>query len=117
MYPSQTGEVKETKLYKEDKNGKMKTETIKTITKQIQGKLRKISLCLDGKDECEFIEQDLLTKLILFRKNGLGVWKYEYKFDQNGNWTEKTEYEQVTKFGEIYFEPINIWKREITYYQ
>ncbi len=42
--------------------------------------------------------------------------KYEYKYDSKGNWIEKIEKKEVTKFGETYFEPIAFTEREIKYY-
>lgn len=44
-------------------------------------------------------------------------FKYEYKFDPNGNWTEKTEMHKVSKFGKAFFEPFRIVRREISYYE
>ncbi len=44
-------------------------------------------------------------------------FKYEYKFDQTGNWIEKKEAHKVSKFGKVIFEPFQIVQREITYYQ
>jgi hypothetical protein len=43
-------------------------------------------------------------------------YKYEYKYDSKGNWIEKIEKKEVTKFGETYFEPISFYEREIKYY-
>ncbi len=43
-------------------------------------------------------------------------YKYEYKYDSKGNWIEKIEKKEVTKFGETYFEPISFIEREIRYY-
>lgn len=42
--------------------------------------------------------------------------KYEYKYDSKGNWIEKIEKKEVTKFGETYFEPISFTERKIRYY-
>jgi len=117
IYPSKIGEIKESRLYEKNKKDKAKISLIKTVTSEIKGKLKETSICLGGKEiECGFILRDSATKLILRRESGTNILKYEYKFDQNGNWTEKTEYEQVNKFGKTYFEPINVWKRELTYY-
>lgn len=43
-------------------------------------------------------------------------YKYEYKYDSKGNWIEKIEKKEVTKFGETYFEPIFFTERQIRYY-
>lgn len=42
--------------------------------------------------------------------------KYDYDFDSVGNWTLKTDWKEVTKFGKTYFEPVMITRRLITYY-
>ncbi len=42
--------------------------------------------------------------------------KYEYVFDSNGNWIQKTELKEVKKFGKKYFEPSLVIKRTIAYY-
>lgn len=42
--------------------------------------------------------------------------KYDYEFDSVGNWTLKTDWKEVTKFGKTYFEPVLITRRLITYY-
>lgn len=47
---------------------------------------------------------------------GKESYKYEYKYDSKGNWIEKIEKKEVTKFGETYFEPISFIEREIRYY-
>lgn len=44
-------------------------------------------------------------------------FKYEYKFDLTGNWTEKTDLQKVSKFGKVIFEPFRIVQREISYYR
>jgi len=44
-------------------------------------------------------------------------FKYEYKFDSAGNWTEKTELHRVSKFGKVYFEPFRVVKRDVSYYE
>ncbi|MGI8641731.1 MAG: S1C family serine protease [Pyrinomonadaceae bacterium] len=43
-------------------------------------------------------------------------YKYEYKYDSKGNWVEKIEKKEVTKFGETYFEPVSFHERQIRYY-
>lgn len=117
IYQSKTGKIKETRLYEKNKKGETKTNLLKVIITEAQGRLKETSICANGKEvECGFIEMDSTTKLIIRRDSGTEILKYEYKFDQTGNWIEKTEYKQVVKFGKTFFEPINVWKREITYY-
>ncbi len=43
-------------------------------------------------------------------------YSYEYKYDSKGNWIEKIEKKEVTKFGETYFEPVSLTERKIRYY-
>lgn len=42
-------------------------------------------------------------------------FRYEYKFDRDGNWIKRFEGHQVTKFGKTYFEPETVTLRTITY--
>jgi hypothetical protein len=42
--------------------------------------------------------------------------RYEYVLDVLGNWTKKTESEEVTKFGQTYWEPKKATYKTITYY-
>jgi hypothetical protein len=41
---------------------------------------------------------------------------YEYVLDGQGNWTKQTESQEVTKFGQTYWEPKTATYRTITYY-
>lgn len=43
-------------------------------------------------------------------------YKYEYKYDSKGNWIEKIERKETTKFGKTYFEPVKFIERQIKYY-
>jgi len=42
--------------------------------------------------------------------------RYEYVLDTQGNWTKKTESEEVAKFGQTYWEPKKVTHRTILYY-
>lgn len=42
-------------------------------------------------------------------------YKYEYDFDEQGNWINRTTYEAFEKYGEIIYEPIEIKSRKIIY--
>ena len=117
IYKNKVGEIKE--YWRPSKTDNTQLElSSKTITTETQGKLKETYICLKEKDAvCGRITiRDKVTKLILNLEYGTTVLKYEYEFDSTGNWTKKTEYEQVTKFGKTYFEPNEIIVREITYY-
>lgn len=117
IYKNKVGEIKE--YWRPSKTDNTQLElSSKTITTETQGKLKETYICLKEKDAvCGRITiRDKVTKLILNLEYGTTVLKYEYEFDSTGNWTKKTEYKQVTKFGKTYFEPNEIIVREITYY-
>lgn len=59
---------------------------------------------------------DKTTNLLQFDKGNDIIFKYEYEFDNKGNWIKKIRYIQVTKFGKTYFEPLNVFIREINYF-
>jgi hypothetical protein len=42
---------------------------------------------------------------------------YTYEYDSIGNWTTKTEANQVNKFGKLIIEPKSVTVRTITYYK
>lgn len=90
----------------------------KTVTTEIKGQLWETYNCIKEKDPvCGHLEVfDKSTKLRLRVEYGATVLKYDYEFDSNGNWTQKTELQQVKKFGKTYFEPNQIIAREINYY-
>ncbi|MBA4182517.1 MAG: serine protease [Acidobacteria bacterium] len=58
------------------------------------------------------------TSTLLFNDGTVmrNVRKNEYEFDSYGNWIKKTDFEQVTKFGKIFFEPTLVTIRRIHYY-
>ncbi len=126
-YKSSIGEVKEQKYT--SKISKEKSDVIdeivaaslesKIITTEERGQLKEKSICVkDGKEfDCnQYVLRDKATKLVLREVNGQNITKYDYEFASNGNWTKKTENQQVTKFGKTYFEPIKVTVREISYY-
>ena len=65
---------------------------------------------------------DKVTKLKTFENatfydsKGTTIERYDYEFDEKGNWIKKTRSKWVEKFGKTYFEPQEIIKREISYY-
>lgn len=42
--------------------------------------------------------------------------KYEYEFDNKGNWTKKTQYHWVIGWGEFKLSPLSITRRKIEYF-
>jgi hypothetical protein len=48
--------------------------------------------------------------------SGVPSKRYEYVLDAQGNWTKKTQSDEVTKFGSTYWEPKKVTYRTITYY-
>ncbi len=117
IYKDRTGEIKE--YWEPSKINKNQLElSSKTITTETQGQLRENYFCIREKDAVcgRLTIRDKSTKLILRLEYGTKVLKYDYEFDSTGNWTKKTESNQVTKFGKTYFEPTEIIVREISYY-
>lgn len=111
IYSGKAGTIREMKLPDEG-------HFIKTVITESDKFIKETSRCQTKgvESDCGFILLNKLTKLIVREERGETIKTYEYEFDGSGNWTKKTEYEQVKKFGKIELEPRKVWTREITYY-
>jgi hypothetical protein len=118
IYKNNVGEVKE--KWSRLKNNKDQLElSAKIITTETQKQLKETYVCVKEKDfSCGKVTiRDKSTKLILREEYVTAeILKNDYEFDSNGNWTKKTEYQQVKKFGKTSFEPTKVVVREISYY-
>ncbi len=117
IYENRSGKIKE--LWYPLKTDKSQLElSSKTTTTETKNEAKEIYNCIKNKDAVcgRVIIKDKTTNLIISLEYANNFLKYEYEFDSNNNWTRKTEYRKVTKFGETYFEPTNVTTQEISYY-
>lgn len=60
---------------------------------------------------------NIIERVIEGRNDQKTVYRYSYVYDEKGNWISRETQKLLTKFGKAFFEPIEVAKREIIYFQ